>query len=182
MRCLISIITIITTIFLFSCAKNSQNYLTHAQTIQAIKASVNIPIKPGKNYYPIFNVDGRTLPVTQSPSLVPPCKVMVTFQHNTQGIPIVTISEKSALAWIKVGSALQKTPYQILDQDSTFNSYYILDIKSTNNGIIKTTSIYRVCLKARGNQTQIVLLNKDNQPAPKEVAQRILTAIQQEIL
>ena len=201
MRHLVFMTTIVVTIFLFGCVKNPQNYLTHAQTIQVLKTSVDTQIKSGKSYYPVLNVNGRILPITQSSSLVPPNSnvqrfegqtrprgssspkgIIANLQQDTQGTVIMIIAEKSELAWAMVGNALQKTPYQILDQDRTLGSYYILDVKSTNNKIIKTTPIYRVYLKSCGNQTRVFLLNKDNQPVQKKVTQQILTAIQQEIL
>ncbi|AAO90730.1 outer membrane protein assembly factor BamC [Coxiella burnetii] len=196
MRYLTLITAIATTTLLVGCAKRPQNYLTHARTVPAIRTSADMPVKRGKNYYPVPNAAPS---VTQSPSLVPPGsnlqrfenqtqlqqsfskRTMATLQQSNQGSPVMAIAEKPAVAWSKVGRALQKTPYQILDQDSTLHSYYVLDVKSTNNKITKTTPIYRVYLKAQGNQTQVILLNKDNQPAAKDVSQRILTAIQQKV-
>lgn len=81
-------------------------------------------------------------------------------------------------AWMKIGRALRKTSYQVLDQDITVSSFYILDTESTNNKITKATPIYRVYLKSRGEGTQVFLLNKNNLPAIGSVSYRILLAIQ----
>ncbi|WP_267256817.1 outer membrane protein assembly factor BamC [Coxiella endosymbiont of Ornithodoros maritimus] len=196
MRYLTLITVIAITMLLVGCAKRPQNYLTHARTVLVMRTSTDIPVKRGENYYPVPDVAPS---VTQSPSLALPGsnlqrfenqtqlqqsfskRTMVTLQQSNQGSPVMTIVEKPAVAWSKVGRALQKTPYQILDQDSALHSYYVLDVKSTNNKITKATPIYRVYLKAQGNQTQVILLSKGNQPAAKDVSQRILTAIQQKV-
>ncbi|MBW5802331.1 outer membrane protein assembly factor BamC [Coxiella endosymbiont of Ornithodoros amblus] len=191
---LITVIAIMT--LLIGCAKRPQNYLTHAWTVPVMRTSTDMPVKRGENYYPL---PSATPSAIQSPSLVPPGsnlqrfenqtqlqqsfskRAMATLQQSNQGSPVMVIVEKPAVAWSKVERALQKTPYQILDQDSTLHSYYVLDVKGTNNKITKATPIYRVYLKAQGNQTEVILLSKGNQPAAKDVSQRILTAIQQKI-
>lgn len=188
--------TITTLVFLGGCAKYSQDYIMDSRTIAPLVVFANTPIKKGQNYYLVPNIPS----VTQTTSQLPPGSNLERFQNQSQLqsssaspkklVAIQpSIDEQSSLimsdnisrAWMKIGRALQKTSYQILDQDSMLSSFYILDIKSTNNKIIKATPLYRIYLKPRGNQTQVVLLNKNNQPAAKDVAQRILSAIQQKV-
>ena len=88
---------------------------------------------------------------------------------------------KPAQVWDKVGKALRSTPYQVLDQDVSMGSYYVLDAPSTGNKVTKATPIYRVYLKPIGDKTEILLFNQHNQPAIREVAKRIIAAIQQKI-
>nr|WP_304985301.1 outer membrane protein assembly factor BamC [Coxiella-like endosymbiont] len=104
------------------------------------------------------------------------------MQPSIDEQPGLIMSNNISQAWMKIGRALQKTSYQILDQDSMLSSFYILDIKSTNNKITKATPIYRIYLKPQGHQTQVVLLNKNNQPVAKDVAQRVLSDIQQKVV
>lgn len=195
MRYLAIITTMTMTIFFVGCARNPR-YIAQDQTAHPMTIPVNTRVKQAASYYPVPN---NTPSVAQSPSLVPPGsnlqrfknqsqrqlnsnKKLATLQQNNNGSPVLIVSEKQNQAWAQIGRALQKTPYQILDQDSSLSSYYVLDIESTNNKITKTTPIYRVYLKSNGNQTQVVLLNKDNQPAAKDVTQRILMAIQQKFV
>lgn len=189
--------TITTLVFLGSCAKYSDDYIINSRTIAPLVVFANTPIKKGQNYYPVPNAPSVTKKASQ---LLPPGSNLEQFQNQIQlqSSPAsqkklvamqssidkqssLIISDNISQAWMKIGRALQKTSYQILDQDSTLSSFYILDIKSTNNKIIKATPIYRIYLKPRGNQTQVVLLNKNNQLAAKDVTQRILSAIQQKM-
>lgn len=90
----------------------------------------------------------------------------------------LTISQNPQQAWAQIGKALRGTSYQVLDQDQSMNSYYILDAVSTDNQVTKATPIYRVYLKAVGNQTEVSILDHNNQRASSDVASRIIDAIQ----
>ena len=194
MRYVTLLTTVITIIFLGSCAKHSQDYIIHSQTIAPLVVPANTP-KKGQNHYSVPNLPS----VTQSLSQLPPSsnleqfkdqsqwqlwsssvnqKKIAAMQSSTDKQLSLIISNNIGQAWIKIKRALQKTPYQIVDQDNSLSSFYILDIKSTNNKITKATPIYRIYLRSRGNQTQVVLLNTNNEPAAKDVTQRILSAIQ----
>lgn len=184
-------------IFFVGCAKQNASYIAHAQTIHPIVVPpVDTEVKASENYYPVPN---NAPSITTSPSLIPSGSNLQRFDNQSQlqssktvlailqqnsaaPAPVLIIDQKQGQVWGKVGRALQKTPYQILDQDNTINSYYVLDVKSTNNKITKKTPIYRVYLKSDGNRTDVVLLDKDNQPAEKSVSQRILSAIQQQFV
>lgn len=197
MRYIKLLTTITTIVFLGSCVKHSQGTI-HSQTIVPLVVPADT-LKKRQDHYPVLNLPS----VTQPPSQLPPGSNLERFKNPSQlqwqalssasqKKPAATqlstdeqlsliMSNNISQCWMKVECALQKTPYQIVDQDSSLSSFYIVDIKSTHDKITKATPIYRIYLKSQGNQTQVFLLNKNNQPAAKDVARRILSAIQKKV-
>ena len=202
MRHLISLfLLVMSSAMLVACTSHQTDYINKSKTISAIMLPPGVSIKPEENYYPV-----PATTETTSPSIVPPGSDLQRFspkkqvsqpQAQTQlqkqastltswsqtkgGGESLVLSEQQALAWKQVGGALQKTPYKILDQDVSMGSYYILDEKSTNDKITATTPIYRLVLQASGSNTDIVLLNQNNEPATPEVSKRILGALKEQL-
>lgn len=192
----LAILTIFTV--LTGCTYHENDYLHEAKTMHPVLAE-GMKIKKGEGYYPVPNIPTKT--VAKAPSLVPPGSNLQRFQHKVKqpkkaksrkkrfaqfekasnGAQALLLAAKRSIAWKRVGKALQSMSYQVLDQDSSMGSYYILDKKSTGNKITKTTPIYRIYLKASGSDTIVMLLNEKNKPASTEANQRILGALQQKL-
>lgn len=181
----------------WGCVKHSQDAV-HSQAIVPLIAPADT-LKTGRNYDFVLNLPSVTQSHSQLPSggsnveqfnnqsqmqlqaLLAGQKKRAEMQFSHDKQPSLIMPNNISQCWKKVECALQKTPYQIVDQDSSLSSFYILDIKSTNNKITTATPIYRIYLESQGNQTHVVLLNKNNQPAAKDITRRILSAIQQRV-
>lgn len=190
------IMVVFTSTVLTGCTYHEDQYLRESQTVKPI-STTNTKVRKGKSFYPVPNIPAQTS--TEAPSLVPPDSNLQRFEKKPKsaassnkqqfariessgkGGQSLVLAEKSSLAWKDVGKALHDTSYQILDQDPSIGSYYILDAKSTGNKITKTTPIYRVLLKSDGGNTHVVLLNDKNQPASADVSKRILKALQKKL-
>ena len=195
MRYLKYVSVIVAVIVVTGCTYHENDYLHEAQTIHPIAAQGTM-VNTDENFYPVPNIP--TKPVSEAPSLAPPGSDLQRFEKKTASFPkkeqfahleqfsdgeqALVLSEKTALAWDHIGKALHATAYQILDQDASLASYYILDAKSTGNKITKPTPIYRVYLKPDGSDTQVVLMNEKNQPVSPEVSKRILETLQEKLV
>lgn len=85
-------------------------------------------------------------------------------------------------AWESVGKALLAAHVQVLDQDDTMGSYFILDPTATNNRITATTPIYRINLLAQGSDmTQVVVLDQKDQKADSLVTARVLNTLRRSL-
>lgn len=85
-------------------------------------------------------------------------------------------------AWESVGRALLAAHVQVLDQDDTMGSYFILDPTATNNRITATTPIYRINLLAQGSDmTQVVVLDQKDQKADSMVTARVLSTLRRSL-
>lgn len=198
MRYLICLFSLVVAVALAGCASHSEDYIKQSKVVRPIVVPQGVAVKPGQNYYAVPL--GRTQTVTTSPSLVPPGSNPQRFRHvpakpqaqqnnktlaswmRTENGQALEIAENAKTAWAHVGQALRATNYKILDRDSAMGSYYVLDTSSTDNKITSSTPIYRILLTAEGKNTQIQLLNQRNQPAPNDVSQRILGAVQQKLI
>lgn len=197
------------TLGLLGCA-HKNDYLKESQTIPPMGVPTNIYMKPSENYYPITKGITVTTPPLQEPPgsdlqrfkpVKKPAQQALTQPTVTEPVRTVQLPEaaettktyyasaKESLTvagsenqvWAKVGRALQHSPYQILDQDPTMGSYYVLDAVSTGNKVTQSTPIYRVYLKSENNKTQILLLDQQNQPAASDVAVRIISMLRHEL-
>lgn len=195
MRYLTYLFFIVMTLILTGCAHHNKDYIKQSKTVNPIVVSNGVAVKSNQNYYPVPTPTSLTQTVvTMPPSLTPPGSNPQRFQPEPQQNKPLTrwtktkngqaleITENIKVAWVHVGKALRKTDYKILDQDPSMASYYVLDAKSTNNKITKITPIYRILLRADGENTQVELLNHNNQPAANAVSERILGALQQKLI
>lgn len=106
-----------------------------------------------------------TQPSTTTPSSTSPAKqtYVVAGKYND--------------VWKKVGVAIKKANYQLLDQDSGLGTYYVLDTSVTSGKINETTPIYQLHLTQVPQGIQLSLLNSQSEPASADVTQRILGAV-----
>ncbi|WP_423062383.1 outer membrane protein assembly factor BamC [Candidiatus Paracoxiella cheracis] len=198
MRYLIYLFSGVMALLLVGCANHNKDYIKQSKTVHTIVVPRGVALKPAQNYYPVPASTPQN--ISTSPSLVPPGSDLQRFNpksqaksqpQKTQTLATLTqtkngqvleVSEQSSVAWARVGKALRKTSYKVLDEDPSMASYYVLDATSTNNKITKSTPIYRVLLKTNGDNTQVELLNQQNQPAPVDVSKRILGALQKNLV
>lgn len=179
-------------------------YLKEAQTVPPMVVPANIKMKPSENYYPVPGAPVIVTPPPQEPPgsnlqrfkarKNPPqalAQPTVTVASQTTELPPVAetstiryaaaqplmVAQSENKLWVKVGRVLQHSSYQILDQDPTMGSYYVLDAKSTGNKLTESTPIYRIYLKPENDKTEILLLDKQNQPAVGNAAERIMTVL-----
>jgi len=195
MRYLIYLFPAAMALSIVGCASHSKDYMRESKTTTPIVVPSGVAVKPRQNYYPVPGAMPKT--VSSQPSLIPPGsnlsrfnprlrekskskKTLATLSQTKNG-QMLELTESPKMAWVHVSKALQKTNYQVLDQDPSMASFYVLDVTSTNNKITKDTPIYRLVLKASGKNTEIQLLNQKNQPAPSNISSRILGALQKKL-
>ncbi len=179
----------------------------HPQTDYAKKASIEAPLTMSKglslrttqNYYPLPrkpNLEAKT------PSLVPPGSdlqqykpkktaglkkskrfAMAKWSEADTGEPILVLLQKLPQAWAEIGKALHATQYQILDQDHSMSSYYILDAKATGKEVTEKTPIYRVYIKkGKNNSSKVVLMSETNKMVSAKIAKRVLGELEQHLV
>lgn len=182
------------------CGMHSQSdYAKKARVTPPLDLPKHVSLRSEQNYYPLPQQPNLK---TKQPSLVPPGSDLARFsakkkavkvrkpQHFTrakwseagQGEPILALMESQNTAWLEVGKALRDTDYQILDQDPTMSSYYILDTKLTDNEVTEKTPIYRVYIeKDKDNSSKIVLMDEDNNMVAAKTAKRVLRDLEQHL-
>jgi len=193
-----------TVTLLMGCAHRSDEYMKKAQVVPPLQMPSGVNLKSEQNYYPLPR---KPVVNTPPPSLVPPGSNLERYKesalepkvitptinkNNTFALvkwddtpkgPTLVLAEKPDSAWTRVGKALRATDYQVLDQDATMSSYYILDTKVTKQQITEKTPIYRVYVKKDLNDTStIVLFSENNNLVQADIAKRILKALQQHLV
>ena len=175
----------------------SDDYIKQSHAVHPIVVPAGAVPPKQKPYYRVPPVPVQAM--NAPGSLVPPGSNVLKYrkgirvkQHHTQAqAPVVAHLEKrtkhlvlsldAKQAWSAVGRALKKTHYQILDQDSAMGAYYVLDTRTTENKITQSTPIYRLKIKQVGKDSQVSVLNQENQPADARIAMQILGAVQQNL-
>ena len=196
---------IASTLLLSACAKKTGVLRSHTNDYQEYASSVHTFKVPNGNqlaYYPIAqpkpgNVATSTLPPGFYPdqvikdhdmrevamrqakkgekmATVQTDSTMTTAAANATELPL-TMSMKTA--WAKVSDSLQQAGYQILDQDESLHSYYVLDSSQTDHKITTSTPIERVLLTPKDQQVIVSVLDQNNKPASADISGRILGAI-----
>lgn len=201
MKKAIKLIIIFTSVLMLSsCAHmnySQKHYQKYVGTVSPVIVPKGLALKKGEPYYqvPKITTSAPAGPV----SLIPPGSKVLQYRHsknqknqsaliNSQwsysrsGKTSLKLPITADVAWQKVNKALQKTPYKILDKDSTMKSFYVLDTESTDNSITQKTPIYRLFIEKSGKKaSQIAVLNRRNQPVNPDIAKRILSAIKKDI-
>jgi len=100
----------------------------------------------------------------------------------TNGTPVkqaLTVNYDLKHSWLKVGTALKKSGYRILDQDQASHSFYILDARGKGRALSGETSpLYCVQLAAKSaKQTEVLVMMQNGQAAPSQAAKEILNNI-----
>lgn len=180
-----------------SIGHHDQDYMKQAQFVKPLVIPPGVNVIKEENYYGVPNVPVQ--PQAAGVSLVPPGSNISQYQQQSHvkntafhtstsltrlsnGTETLIVSLPANQTWVQIGRALRLSGYQILDQDNSIYSYYILDTLSTNKKITQKTPIYRIYIKTVGNNSQVNLMNQQNQPVNLQVAQRILTTIQQQLV
>lgn len=176
---------------------NQKHFKRYAYSVHPIVVPSDTKIVKKEPYYqlPIGAAHVQAKPV----SLIPPGSNILQYQKKSHdkkqnrqsSLPIskklvqsklgtekIILSLKPAVAWEKLGEALRKSHYQILEKDKGMHSYYVLDSSKTHNKITQATPIYRVYVNAKGKYTEVGLMNHSNQPPNSKTTHRILKAIQ----
>lgn len=200
MRYLIYLFPAALALSIVGCASHDKDYIKQSKTVHPIVVPAGVAVKPQQNYYPV--PASAPTNISAAPSLIPPGSNLGRFNPHlrpkklkspsksnkrlatlsqTKNGEILELSENTKKAWVDVSEALRNTNYKILDQDPSMASFYVLDVTSTNNKITKDTPIYRLLLKAKGENTQVQLLNQKNQPAASNISNRILGALQKNL-
>ncbi len=177
---------------------HTKDYQQQAKSVSPLVSTPTAQLRHGRDFYPV-PAGKSTAPVKQ-PSLVPPGSNLSRFANGKKvaakktaitvakwseinnSEPVLMLSEKEKEAWTRVGRALRASNYQVLDQDPSMSSFYVLDSSVTKNHITDKTPIYRVYLKEqKDGSTQVELLNEKNQPVTTAVARRVLGSVQQHL-
>lgn len=95
-----------------------------------------------------------------------------SFKNNA-----LMLKQPAASAWLVVENAINNAGYKVLVKNSNTQTFYILDIISTNGMTTKTTPIYQIHLRTMPLGTQISVSDNDGKPAKLENANRILDNI-----
>lgn len=106
-------------------------------------------------------------PQAQSHSIISPASTSTSLVLNV-GYP---------QAWNRVGQGLNGSGYQVLQQDRSLGTYYVLDVAGSGGKLKTDTPIYQVRLRGSGDSTTVTLSDSKNQPANPAVAARILHAL-----
>lgn len=181
----------------------SHSYLQESGSIPEVQSTPTAQIKLGPNFFPLPPIDNIQV-ARQTPSLVPPGSNLERFKkqpaapsassapaaaplapqakalvQSQNGLTILSAKEPVAAAWKDLPKALAQTPYHILDQDESMESYYVLDTTQTKGQITQKTPIYRMSLVQAGSATSIELTGRDGSPLPADISQRILSTVAQ---
>jgi uncharacterized lipoprotein len=181
---------------LVGCA-NKDSYMEQAQQTAALNMPEKVALQKAEPYYQVpYQVNTKI----ERPSLIPPgsnleqsatqakqkqsvaaAKKLATLGHS-KGAPVLAMAENQQRAWGRVGDALRATEYQILDQDASMSSYYILDTSTTGKKITEETPIYRVFVKnSKKNASMVMLLSEQNEKVDARVTNRILGTLAEQL-
>ncbi len=189
---------------LASCAKygmshNQKKYAQFGGQVHKAVAPQGVPPIKQQAYYAVPN--RNVAPGASQVSLVPPGSRVLQAQTETKvkkttyaraqgqsswvklkdGSPALMLSMNANQAWASVGKALHSSKIQVLDQDSSIKSYYVLDTSVTNNKVTQTTPIYRLYVKQLGNQSELSVVSQKNRAVNPAITTRILTAVQRQL-
>lgn len=93
----------------------------------------------------------------------------------------VTLQQKPQKVWANLDTALKKAGYRVMDKDSSVNSYFVLDVPSTQGKVKRSTPVYQLRVQDDDGATALSLLNAKGKPADAAVSKRILTAVSKNI-
>lgn len=197
--------SVCSTVLLAGCShipfhSQSHSYLQESGSIPEVQSTPTAQIKLGPNFFPLPPIENMQV-ARQTPSLVPPGSNLERFKkqaaapsasaasaptpqakalvQSQNGLTILSAKEPVAAAWKDLPKALAQTPYHILDQDESMESYYVLDTTQTKGQITQATPIYRMSLVQAAASTSIELTGRDGSPVPANISQRILSTVAQ---
>lgn len=200
----LSVLAALPVLFLTGCSymhydRKAYDYKKHAKTAEPISKTLRMNKAEMKPYYvvpPIRKIKGAAVSqvppdsrldlinkhkLFEKPQLVEKPHVTPVEKVVRSSNDMIVINAELPVAWKKVGEAINRAGYQIMDKDTSIYAYYLLDTYSTDKKIDSKTPIYQLFLKKRGNETIAVLYDSHNKPAKSTVANRILSAVQTEI-
>lgn len=171
--------------------KEEQNYYpspANNATVAPASRSTEPPLTPPG--MPTSAVTPSAAPA-QSPSLATATSspapnnaaAAAQLSQNSEGDPILVVNANEQTTWHKVSKALKASDYQIVDKDRSMSSFYVLDVRATDNKITEKTPIYRVFLQpdAAGMPTRVSLMSQKNVTLQPEVAKQVLQSIAQHL-
>lgn len=186
---------LVTLLALTGCAKKDA-YMHQAQQTAALKMPTQVALQKAEPYYQVLHQINTDI---EQPSLIPPdshlqqsttqtkkkqsiksAKTLAKLE-SSRGTPILAIAENQQNAWGHVGKALRATDYQILDQDVSMASYYILDTSTTGKQITEDTPIYRVFVKDNKSTSMVMVLSESNERVDTQVTNRILGTLAEQL-
>jgi uncharacterized lipoprotein len=172
--------------------RHDNDYLKHASSEPALKVPANVSKKKIQSAYPVPKASTTE---TAPPSLVPPGSQINQIRQKMEtkktsskaemgrlvtlksGNPALVLAMTEKAAWPAVGSALQKSGYQVLDQDNAMAAYFVLDPQESSGKLTSKTPILRVNLKAKGDNTIVTMATHTDKKLAKNVSKRVLSAV-----
>lgn len=126
-------------------------------------------VKPGDNY--------------RAPSVVPPGDKISTKGGTTTTLigsdySVLAVQDDLSHVWNDLQRVLAKTPYSIMDQDESVNTYFIIDKIQTGGSIQRSSPIYQLVLSHHNGVTELHLVDTKHQPANYRIANRVMKSIQ----
>ncbi len=178
-------------------SRQEKRYLVGSNAVTPVIVPRGLSSSKLKNYYAV--PAGAINPSNVSPSTVPPNSNLQRFSKNNvkamgqtmpvaattiatlaktkSGEQVLSVKLNPEKAWGPIGIALKQSHFQVLDQDKSMGSYFILDPSMTNNKITAKTPIYRVDIQPQGKQSKVAILDQTNHPAEAVATAKILGAL-----
>jgi outer membrane protein assembly factor BamC len=120
--------------------------------------------------------------------------------RSADGIQLLTVLDPFDRAWRRVGLALDRVGFTVVDRDRSKGVYFVryvdpdLDGKKTDKGWLSKLAFwssdeskkmrqeqYRVVVKENGDSCQVQVQDKDGQGAPAETADKILKLLHEQL-
>ena len=128
----------------------------------------------------------------QAKALVAASEPKKTSQTATvNGQPVVQVDEGFERAWRRVGLALDRTGFTVIDRDRSQGTYFVRYVDPNadkaepgffskllgSSSKDKTPSNFRILVKSNGSSSTVSVANSDGKPETSENAQRIVKVI-----
>ena len=165
---------------------HDNNYLKDDQSLALFNVPADTHIDTrnmNKTLLPAFNQNSAEVSIyppdalnLKATSLKPPApKASIANGISAQSIVVQSDLKHS---WVKVGTALKKSGYRIIDQDQTTYCFYVLDVRGKGRALNEASPLYVVELHAQSAKlTRVTISTKNDQPVPPGVAKEILNNI-----
>ncbi len=165
---------------------HDNSYLKDDQSLSLLTVPADTHIdtsRMNKTLLPAFSQNSAEVSVyppdtlsPQSTSPKPPApKASLANAASAQSI---VVQSDLKHGWVKVGIALKKSGYRVIDQDPTTYCFYVLDVRGKGRALNEASPMYVVELRAQSAQlTRVTVSTKNNQPVPPRVAKEILNNI-----
>jgi outer membrane protein assembly factor BamC len=120
---------------------------------------------------------------------------MARIIQSAGGAPVLEMDDAMETAWRRVGLTLDRVSFMVEDRDVS-NSVYLVryadpEIEGKKDGFFSkwfskddaasADAIYRIQLTARGDKTEVAVLNNKGQPAPANVSKQIITLLYEQL-